>query len=202
VLTNSLASNDVLAVHSGYQKYRDDLLENGGGDHELRPDCARQLGPWPLHRSRARGCTPRRWSSIAGTSCRELQPIHAGRYQFGFCVAVDSPAFAEMVAGSSTTGQTENSYRVTLRGTVWWMASDGGRFGCTRRSPRPAGGGASKPMCWASCRFIRYCEAGRPVGAIILESCRTPRSRTLRPLGPLPQLARGALRPAAGLPAG
>ena len=30
VLTNSLASNDVVAVHSGYRKYRDDLLEKGG----------------------------------------------------------------------------------------------------------------------------------------------------------------------------
>jgi hypothetical protein len=30
--------------------------------------------------------------------------------------------------------------------------------GCTRRSPRPAGGCASRPMRWASCRFIRCCE--------------------------------------------
>ena len=105
---------------------------------------------------------------------------------------------------SATTG----SNRRTATGSRWRGDGSGGRpatagrFGCTRRSPRPAGGSASKPMCWASCRFIRCCEAGRPVGAIILESCRTPRSRTLRPLGPLPQLARGALRPAAGLPSG
>jgi putative cardiolipin synthase len=35
---NSLASNDVVAVHSGYKKYRDDLLEEGVDIYELRPD--------------------------------------------------------------------------------------------------------------------------------------------------------------------
>src|SRR6185436_2257764 len=46
VLTNSLASNDVVAVHSGYQKYRDDLLENGVEIYELRPDSGVQQLRW------------------------------------------------------------------------------------------------------------------------------------------------------------
>jgi putative cardiolipin synthase len=32
VLTNSLASTDVGAVHAGYAKYREPLLRGGGGD--------------------------------------------------------------------------------------------------------------------------------------------------------------------------
>lgn len=40
VLTNSLATNDIIAAHSGYAKYRDDILRAGVEIHELRPDAA------------------------------------------------------------------------------------------------------------------------------------------------------------------
>jgi len=39
VLTNSLASNDVLAAHAGYTKTRKDLIEIGVEIYELRPDA-------------------------------------------------------------------------------------------------------------------------------------------------------------------
>jgi putative cardiolipin synthase len=38
VLTNSLASNDVLPVHAGYARYRKRLLRSGVKLHELRPE--------------------------------------------------------------------------------------------------------------------------------------------------------------------
>jgi putative cardiolipin synthase len=38
VLTNSLAANDVAAVHGGYSKYRDRLIEGGVSLWELKPD--------------------------------------------------------------------------------------------------------------------------------------------------------------------
>jgi putative cardiolipin synthase len=38
VLTNSLAANDVAAVHGGYSKYRDQLIEGGVSIWELKPD--------------------------------------------------------------------------------------------------------------------------------------------------------------------
>jgi len=38
ILTNSLASNDVVAAHSGYAKYRKSLIEEGVDLYELRPD--------------------------------------------------------------------------------------------------------------------------------------------------------------------
>ena len=40
VLTNSLASNDVLAAHAGHANYRKQLLEAGAEVYELRPDSA------------------------------------------------------------------------------------------------------------------------------------------------------------------
>jgi cardiolipin synthase C len=39
VLTNSLATNDVLAAHAGYAKYREALLASGVELYELRPDA-------------------------------------------------------------------------------------------------------------------------------------------------------------------
>jgi putative cardiolipin synthase len=38
ILTNSLASNDVVAAHAGYAKYRKPLIEAGVELYELRPD--------------------------------------------------------------------------------------------------------------------------------------------------------------------
>jgi putative cardiolipin synthase len=38
VLTNSLASNDVSAVHAGYKRYREALVEGGVTLYELRPE--------------------------------------------------------------------------------------------------------------------------------------------------------------------
>ncbi|MGB0134842.1 phospholipase D family protein [Dokdonella sp.] len=38
ILTNSLAANDVAAVHAGYKKYRPDLLKGGVQIWELKPD--------------------------------------------------------------------------------------------------------------------------------------------------------------------
>lgn len=43
VLTNSLASNDVLAAHAGYAKWRTELLEAGVEIYELRPDAKGRL---------------------------------------------------------------------------------------------------------------------------------------------------------------
>lgn len=44
VITNSLAANDVFAVHSGYSKYRPDLLRGGVRLHEMRAQPHAQGG--------------------------------------------------------------------------------------------------------------------------------------------------------------
>ena len=54
VLTNSLASNDVLPAHSGYAKTRKRLLENGMELYELRPDTDAFRPGWSLLSGRSR----------------------------------------------------------------------------------------------------------------------------------------------------
>jgi putative cardiolipin synthase len=61
IVTNSLASNDVSAVHSGYAKHRLALLRSGASLFELKPDAqaAQIKHPWSL-------------SSLAGSSWSSL----------------------------------------------------------------------------------------------------------------------------------
>ncbi len=44
ILTNSLLSNDVAAVHAGYSRYRDALVDGGVELYELRADAGRKVG--------------------------------------------------------------------------------------------------------------------------------------------------------------
>ncbi len=73
VLTNSLAATDVGAVHAGYKRYREALLEAGVRLYELKPDAieyARSQGQGKPGRSavRALRCTPRP-SCSTGAPC-------------------------------------------------------------------------------------------------------------------------------------
>ncbi|MFI5318052.1 MAG: phospholipase D family protein [Myxococcota bacterium] len=131
VLTNSLASNDVLAVHSGYEKYRDDLLENGAEIYELRPDSSMtKLRASPVStKSRAAlhskaMVVDRRYVVIGSYN---LDPRSAD-INTELALLVDSPVFAGKVAAFFDEGVTpENSYRVTLeRGRLRWTTNDGG----------------------------------------------------------------------------
>lgn len=63
VLTNSLASNDVVAAHAGHAKRRPQLIENGVELYEYRPDSrVTKMRSW---RGTPRPhCTRRRWCSI------------------------------------------------------------------------------------------------------------------------------------------
>ena len=167
VLTNSLASNDVLAVHSGYQKYRDDLLENGVEMYELRPDSTMEQLRWSglsceVARRAARQGDGRRSPVRRG---RELQSRPAlGRHQHRARAARRQSRVRRdgrrVLRRRGQTGEQLPGHAGARDGSGGRPAT-AGRFGCTRRSPRPAGGSASKPMRWASCRFIRCCEAGR-----------------------------------------
>ena len=44
IVTNSLASNNHVAVHSGYAKYRKDVIRAGGELYEVRANAGRELG--------------------------------------------------------------------------------------------------------------------------------------------------------------
>jgi putative cardiolipin synthase len=130
VLTNSLASNDVLAVHSGYEKYRDGLLENGAELFELRPDSTIQQLRWSPLSTKSRAAlhakamvVDRRYVVIGSYN---LDPRSAD-LNTELALLVDSPPFAEKVAEFFEEGvKPENSYRVTLEdGRLRWTTRDG-----------------------------------------------------------------------------
>jgi putative cardiolipin synthase len=130
VLTNSLASNDVVAVHSGYRKYRDDLLEQGVEIYELRPDSAMKQR-WSALSWRSRAglhakamVVDRRYTVIGSYN---LDPRSAD-INTELALLVDSPEFAGKIVEFFDDGvKPENSYRVTLdRGRLRWTTSDGG----------------------------------------------------------------------------
>ena len=132
VLTNSLASNDMLPAHSGYAKTRRRLLENGMELYELRPDTDAFRPGWSL----LSGRSPAALHTKAMAFDREavfigsfnLDPrsavinTEAGLY-------IESPELAERLAAYMATGVVPaNSYRVLLDpngGIVWETARDG-----------------------------------------------------------------------------
>jgi putative cardiolipin synthase len=133
ILTNSLASNDVVAAHAGYAKCRKALIENGVEIHELRPDA--RLGK-------------KKWSKVAGDSQAALhtkamvfdrETVFVGSFNIDPRSAhintevglfVESPEIARQVADYMDIGALpENSYRVLLddRGNLVWVSEKGGR---------------------------------------------------------------------------
>ena len=132
VLTNSLASNNQLAAHSGYAKTRRRLLENGLELYELRPDTDAFRPGWSLHSARSRAALHTkamvfdREAVFIGSF--NLDPrsavinTEAGLY-------IESPELAERLIAYMATGVVPaNSYRVLLDpngGIVWETVRDG-----------------------------------------------------------------------------
>ena len=132
VLTNSLASNNQLAAHSGYAKTRRRLLENGLELYELRPDTDAFRPGWSLHSGQSRAALHTkamvfdREAVFIGSF--NLDPrsavinTEAGLY-------IESPELAERLTAYMATGVAPaNSYRVRLDpngGIVWETVRDG-----------------------------------------------------------------------------
>jgi putative cardiolipin synthase len=131
VLTNSLASNDVLAAFAGYSKRRDDLIRSGVELYELRPE------PGPVrqelfgHGSKAglhtKAIVFDRTDVFIGSF--NLDPrssyinTEAGLY-------VESPVLAAQVIEYMNTGvDPDTSFRVQRGsdGKLFWTAEDKGR---------------------------------------------------------------------------
>jgi putative cardiolipin synthase len=130
VLTNSLASNDVLAAHAGYAKYREALLANGVELFEMRPDAGSIKKKVISGESKAALHTKAivfdRESVFIGSF--NLDPrssninTEAGLY-------VESPKLARQLIAYMDEGvRPENSYRVLLDedgDLVWVTEIDG-----------------------------------------------------------------------------
>ncbi len=132
VLTNSLASNDMLPAHSGYAKTRRRLLQNGVELYELRPDTDAFRPGWSL----LSGRSPAALHTKAMVFDREavfigsfnLDPrsavinTEAGLY-------IESLELAERLTAYMATGvDPANSYRVLLGPNgeiIWETVKDG-----------------------------------------------------------------------------
>jgi putative cardiolipin synthase len=125
VLTNSLASNDVVAAHAGYAKRRKELLEAGAELYEYRPDS--MVGKTRAWRGESKAALHTkavvfdRESVFIGSFNLDLRSsdinTEAGLY-------VESPELAEQVIAYMDEGvRPENSYRVMLDqdGDLYWV---------------------------------------------------------------------------------
>ena len=117
VLTNSAATNDVMAAHAGYANTRKDLINAGVELYELRPDCNMK----------------REWSVLAGKSRAALhtkalvfdrESVFIGSFNLDprsrsinteIGVMIDSPTIAGQVGEFMDEGVSPGSaYHVTL----------------------------------------------------------------------------------------
>jgi putative cardiolipin synthase len=128
VLTNSLAATDVAAVHSGYIRYRRDLLEGGVELYELKPDFepgADQRRRMGLGSSRAslhtKAAVMDERSIFVGSF--NLDPRSA-RLNCEMGVLLDSTELARHMSEVFAQGiEPERAYRVELdaRGRMVWI---------------------------------------------------------------------------------
>jgi cardiolipin synthase C len=134
VLTNSLASNDMLPAHSGYAKTRRRLLENGMELYELRPDTDAFRPGWSLLSGRSPAALHTKAMAF------DHEAVFIGSFNLDPRSAVinteaglyiESPELAEMLTAYMATGVVPaNSYRVLLDPNdeiVWETVRDGQR---------------------------------------------------------------------------
>jgi putative cardiolipin synthase len=151
VLTNSLASTDEPAVHSGYARYRPQLLEGGVQLHELRP------APGSAQPATAGGMS-------SGVSLHAKALVVDRRYVFigslnmdqrskllntEMGLIIDSPLLAQAVKEFFDIAiRPENAFRVVLQKTpesnsgkarMTWLWSEGGRDMSERSDPGVSG---------------------------------------------------------------
>jgi putative cardiolipin synthase len=133
VLTNSLAATDVAAVHTGYARYRRDLLRGGVELFEMKRKAGSEDGRRRLSVTGSSGASlhtkamviDRRWAFIGSMN---LDPRSANlNTEMG--VLVDSPALAEQLRQQFELNTSpELSYRVVLEegeGLVWYDRVNG-----------------------------------------------------------------------------
>jgi putative cardiolipin synthase len=133
-LTNSLASNDVLAAFAGYSKYRERLVAAGVELHELRPDAG------PIRQRMFFGV---RGGSRAGLHTKAIvfdrRDVFVGSFNLdprsSFInteagLYVESAELAAQVAAYMDEGvRLDNAYRLGLdaSGRLYWITEDDGK---------------------------------------------------------------------------
>nr|WP_264955860.1 phospholipase D family protein [Photobacterium damselae] len=129
VVTNSLASNDVFAVHGWYAKYRDIMLKGGVKLYETKVD--------PRHKAKRSLVGSSRTSLHAKSFVIDNRKVFVGSFNFDprsaylnteMGIFVDSPEFAEVVNKDLNKLLTKTAYRLTLDddGDIVWHDDETG----------------------------------------------------------------------------
>ena len=132
-ITNSLATNDLVTNHSGYARWRRDMLEQGFDLYELRPDapaCKRWVaneqacdnGVVSLH---SKAVVFDRETLFIGSFNVNLRSIYLNGETV---LVIRSPKLAHAVAEDIERAMApENSWRVSLngQGSLVWQSRDG-----------------------------------------------------------------------------
>jgi putative cardiolipin synthase len=140
ILTNSFAANDVALVHSGYAKYRKDLLRLGVELYEIKPSLAdtaeKEGGTFgssgaSLH---AKAFIFDRRQVFVGSMNLDPRSLYLNT-ELG--IVVDSPELAkELLRGFEELTRPQYSYRLVLEGNdLIWVAEEGGREVRYNRDP-------------------------------------------------------------------
>ncbi|MCW8330244.1 phospholipase D family protein [Photobacterium sp. SDRW27] len=123
IITNSLASNDVFAVHGWYAKYRKMLLEGGVKLYEVKVDPSLKKDRSWLGSSQT--------SLHAKTFIIDRHTVFVGSFNFDprsayinteMGVFLDTPEFVEHIYQQMDTGLIKNTYRLALNnGEIIWI---------------------------------------------------------------------------------
>ena len=145
VLTNSLASNNVLAAQSGHSQHRGDLIDAGMDLYELRPDAASVM--WQVA-PQGRNCVTALHAKVLVI---DEQRAFVGSFNFDprsaeinseIGLLVDSPVFARKVKAILENGiKPANAYHVTKdeRGKLRWDTIIDGQPRTWSKDPETSG---------------------------------------------------------------
>jgi putative cardiolipin synthase len=123
VLTNSLAATDVGAVHAGYAKRRETLLQNGVKIYELKPDPA-EIAAREKSKSTGSGTGSSAASLHAKTFSVDRNRVFVGSFNFDprsynlnteLGVVIESPKLADAISSSLDRDIARSAYEVTLK---------------------------------------------------------------------------------------
>jgi putative cardiolipin synthase len=128
VLTNSLASNDEPLVHTGYARYREDLLRSGVDLYELSPTRSTQNKRLMLpgaSKGRLHAKTAVIDRRVVFIGSMNLDPRSASKNtELG--IIIDSPQLAKEVLRVIHISKLQSAYRLRLgaSGGVEWLTMD------------------------------------------------------------------------------
>ncbi len=143
VLTNSLASNDVPAVHAGYRRYRKPLLRAGVRLHEFKFSLPHAVAGGLLPGSSTAGLHAKTFSFDARgffVGSMNLDP-RSVRWNTETGILVDSPGLAEQLTHRLLEVIERQSYRVELRGNrIVWTGMENGQAVTFESEPKASRG--------------------------------------------------------------